>query len=131
MVFDLNDPNLPFEANAFDEIHAYDTLEHVGRQGDWRFFFRQFDSFWRVLKPSGRVMAICPRPDSPWAWGDPGHTRVIGRQCLTFLDRTHYGVPPMTDYRPWFVGDFELEWAEDINADQHGFVLRAVKPARG
>jgi hypothetical protein len=39
VVFDLEVTNLPFKANLFSEIHAYEVLEHVGKQGDWRFFF--------------------------------------------------------------------------------------------
>ena len=43
VVFDLRLAvcvNLPFKDDSFDEIHAYEVLEHVGTQGDWRFFFR-------------------------------------------------------------------------------------------
>ena len=39
VVHDLNEIPLPFEDNSFDEIHAYEVLEHLGTQGDWRFFF--------------------------------------------------------------------------------------------
>ena len=130
VLWDLNDPSLPFDDDAFDEIHAYDVLEHVGQQGDWRFFFRQFDSFWRVLKPGGYFMAVCPKADGIWAWGDPGHTRVITPQSLSFLHRPLYGSPPMTDYRSAFVSDWEIIYMRDFDAERHAFVLQAVKPAR-
>ncbi len=39
--------------NLFDEIHAYEVLEHVGTQGDYKRFFWQFGQFWRILKPDG------------------------------------------------------------------------------
>lgn len=131
VVFDLGSgASLPFDDDAFDEAHAYDSLEHFGRQGDWRFFFRQFDDFWRVLKPGGMFMGICPKPGSPWAWGDPGHTRVIAPESLTYLCRPMYGTPPMTDYRAWYRGDFDLIHTSEPTEHQHAFVLQAVKPAR-
>lgn len=130
VVWDMNHTGLPFEPDVFDEIHAYDVLEHIGAQGDWRFFFRQFDDFWRVLKPGGMFMGICPKPSSPWAWGDPGHTRVIPPEALTYLRRPNYGTPPMTDYMPWFVSDFDVVAMNDLSEHQHMFVLQAVKPAR-
>jgi len=131
VVHDLNVLPLPFSADLFDEIHAYDVLEHVGRQGDWKFFFAQFSDFWRILKPDGLIVGTSPLPYSPWAWGDPGHTRIISPESLHFLDQTHYGVPPMTDYRPWYAADFELLHSEASANGQHSFVLRAVKPSRG
>ena len=42
IVHDLCKFPLPFEDNVFDEIHAYEVLEHTGQQGDYKFFFEQF-----------------------------------------------------------------------------------------
>ncbi len=68
--------------------------------------------------------------DSPWAWGDPGHTRVILKESLIFLDQDQYkqiGQTSLTDYRPWWKGNLEtLTYQEGEH--QFGFVLRAVKP---
>lgn len=33
VLWDLNTRPLPFFNNTFDEIHAYEVLEHVGQQG--------------------------------------------------------------------------------------------------
>ena len=129
VVHDLNVMPLPFEDSQFDEIHAYEVLEHVGWQGDWRFFFRQFDEFWRILKPGGYLCATVPMWDSPWAWGDPGHTRVLPPECLIFLDRrqyVHVGNTAMTDYRAEIKCDFE-PLAKVEEGDMFGFVLRAIK----
>ncbi len=126
---------LPFDDDAADEIHAYDVLEHTGQQGDWMFFFAQWMTFWRVLKPGGLFFALVPRADRPWAWADPGHTRVILPETLTFLHQPNYtaecrpGGTNRTDYRRWFRGDFDLV-AHDIGEVQFAFVLRAVKPSR-
>ncbi len=80
----------PFVDQLFDEIHAYDVLEHTGAQGDWKFFFRQFSEFWRILKLGGRFYATVPSPDSVWAWGDPGHKRLFHPEWVGFLNLEKY-----------------------------------------
>lgn len=132
VVWDLNDVPLPFAADTFVQVHAYDVLEHVGRQGDWKWWFAFHDAVWRILKPGGQFWAKVPRHDSVWAWGDPGHTRVILKEQLVFLHRPAYaqvGATPMTDYRPFFEGDWNI--AAEHDATCLMFCLTAVKPARG
>lgn len=129
VVHDLNVLPLPFAEGEFDEVHAYEVLEHTGRQGDYRFFFDQFYEFWRILKPNGFLVCSVPMWDSPWAWGDPGHTRVIAKQSLIFLDRREYeqiGETAMTDYRSIWRGNFQVLAAKE---EEHslGFVLQAIK----
>ena len=129
VVHDLNVLPLPFLDNSFDELHAYEVLEHCGRQGDWKFFLDQFGEFYRILKPGAFLIATCPMWDSPWAWGDPGHTRVITKNSLIFLNREEYsqiGQTAMTDYRPWLKCDFETVAVQE-NEHQMAFVLRARK----
>jgi len=112
VIFDLELITLPFKANLFNEIHAYEVLEHVGKQGDWRFFFAQFDEFARVLVPNGTMFITSPAADSSWVWGDPGHTRFMGLEVYTFLDRNQYeiqlGKTPMTDYRRYFTSNWKI-----------------------
>ena len=131
---DLEHPPYPFATDSADEIHAYEVLEHLGDQGDWRTFFAQFSECWRILKPGGFLAATCPRQGSPWVWGDPSHRRQISRESLTFLSQAEYakqvGVTAMSDFRPWYAADFDLVCAENLDADSFGFVLQAVKPAR-
>lgn len=130
VVHDLNVCPYPFADNTFDEIHAYEVLEHCGRQGDFRFFFRQFEEFWRILRPGGLFVASVPCWDSEWAWGDPGHTRVITPGSLVFLTQANYdkevGVTAMTDYRSIYRADFEL-LAINEKGDTFAFVLKAIK----
>jgi SAM-dependent methyltransferase len=129
---DLESLPLPFADDTFDEIHAYCVLEHLGRQGDWRFFFAQWSDFWRMLKPGGLFMGICPAGSSPWAWGDPSHTRVISPESLIFLHQPAYaqvGETPMSDFRFVYEADFDI--IHQQTAGHHfEFVLQAVKPSR-
>jgi hypothetical protein len=103
----------------------------MGQFGDWRFFLGQFADFWRILKPGGLFFATTPDPSSPWAFGDPGHTRLIPRGALTFLDQSEYerqvGVTPMTDYRHWYKGDLRCLYSEVDEGLTHKFVLQAYK----
>ena len=133
IVHDISDIPLPFEDESFDEIHAYEVLEHVGQQGDFRFFFAQFSDFWRILRPNGAICGSCPVPRSAWAWGDPGHTRLITQESLIFLDQEQYtkqvGNTPMSDYRHWYKADFQLMFGDARNG-RFFFALRAIKPSR-
>lgn len=132
IVHDANDAPYPFESNQFDEIHAYEVLEHLGQQGDYVGFFSLFSEFWRILKPGGMLMATVPSTASMWAWGDPGHTRIISLGTLSFLSQSEYarqvGKTNMTDYRRIYRADFDVIYSDD-DGDTLKFVLKANKPA--
>lgn len=118
-------------ANSFDEIHAYEVLEHCGEQGHFKLFFAQFREFWRVLKPGGYFCATVPDWRSLWAWGDPSHTRVINEGTLVFLSQAQYtaqvGKTAMSDFRALLTpADFEIMGINHAQ-EQLQFVLRAIK----
>lgn len=141
VVSDLASGSLPFCSDAFDTLSAYEVLEHLGERGDYALLFRQFSDYWRVLKSDGLLYATVPCWKSLWAWGDPGHRRVINEGTLTFLSQPNYDAPgvmmtPAVDYRRHFAGDFNIvamgHSAEGASHDtcNYWFVLQAVKPAR-
>lgn len=133
VIWDLNKLPLPFENDVFNEIHAYEVLEHCGRQGDYKFFFDQFSDFWRILKHGGVLIGTCPMHTSVWAWGDPSHTRVIQKENFVFLNQEEYtkqvGITPMSDFRYIYKADFDLVYCSEAD-EQLQFVLKAVKPSR-
>jgi SAM-dependent methyltransferase len=120
----------------FDELHAYEVLEHLSAQGDEIAFFRQFSEFWRVLKPRGYFCATVPSRYSGWLWGDPSHKRAILPESLTFLDQGEYirqcdaaAPSSMSDFRNIYRADFRVLQVAD-NRQTFSFILQAVKPSR-
>ena len=130
IVHDLNKTPWPVQDSDFDNCHAYEVLEHIGQQGDFKSFFRHFYEIWRVLKPGGHLFATCPSYKSLWAWGDPSHTRIINAGSLSFLSQEQYelqvGNNAMTDFRWLWRGDLRTVHAED-DGERFTFVLKAYK----
>ena len=132
LIWDLEKLPYPFQTESFDEIHAYEVLEHIGDQGDWRTFFAQFTEFHRILKPNGLFFATVPMWNGLWAWSDPSHRRVISEGTLVFLSQAEYerqvGTTAMTDFRHWYKGDFEIAASvkDEIN-QSFRFILKALK----
>lgn len=135
LVWDLNERPLPFDDNFFDEIHAYEVLEHLGKgQGDWRSWFSEWSEWYRLLKPGGMFFGTSPGPQSPWLWGDPSHTRAISLESLVFIHQPSYtaqvGVTPMSDFRFVFQGDFEGKHFRVNETQTFEYIMEAVKPSR-
>jgi SAM-dependent methyltransferase len=129
VLWDLTQHPLPFDADTFDEVHAYDVLEHLAHQGDYEFFFKEFTEYWRVLKSGGYFCGTVPHWQSQWAWGDPSHRRVITADTLRFLDQAAYeevGKTKMSDYRWIYKADFPTVRAW-VYGESLIFVLQARK----
>lgn len=135
VVFDLTNialfaELLPFEDAAFDQVHAYSVLEHVISLGCYVEFFLIFTEIHRILKPGGKLVVQCPKPES--AWNDPGHTTVISPTMLAFLSQKQYaeqvGKTRMTDYRFLYKADFDILGIVEPAGDTSWIgVLQAVK----
>ncbi len=93
---------LPFPDDHFDEIHGYEVMEHFGRIGDFKGFFTGMRELWRILKPGGIFFGASPAAFSIWAFGDPGHTRVMSAEMFSYLSPRRYeklGACAASDYR--------------------------------
>lgn len=133
-VFDLENlhamDNLPYDNEMFDEIHAYEIIEHYGMQGDYRGFFREFAEYWRILRPGGLMMISCPMWDSPWSIGDPGHCRMFAKQSFSWLVEEHYeqiddgSGSSCTDYRAFVDGKWWLLLGVEETTDQLFVILQ-------
>jgi SAM-dependent methyltransferase len=130
VVWDLDVLPYPFADGEFDEIHAYEVLEHCGRQGDGEFFFGQFAEFYRILKPGGYMCISVPMWDSEVAWGVPDHKRVFTPGLFGFLDPAYYenvGRPGYADYRKLLGStNFKPLGKQEISESLY-VVLRAIK----
>jgi predicted SAM-dependent methyltransferase len=129
VVWDLTQHPLPFSDNEFDEIHAYEVLEHLAYQGDYKFFFSEFSEYWRILKNGGRFVATVPSRKSRWAFGDPSHKRVIVLENLGFLSQKQYegvGRTCVSDFRSIYKADYNLVWLQETD-EQLQFILEAIK----
>jgi SAM-dependent methyltransferase len=99
---------VPYEANFFDSVSAYDFLEHLPRvaldaaRGISRFpFIELMNEVHRVLKPDGLLYASTPCFPHRSAFGDPTHVNFV-------TEETHeYFVRPLLLGRMYgFIGDF-------------------------
>lgn len=109
---------LPFEDDTFDELGAYDCLEHWGQQGDWRGWFSEMAEFHRITKPGGMMGIIVPIGAD--ALADPGHTRFFSQNYFLMLTQKWYADQiekgkPVTDYR-WYI----RRWWEILFMEQQG-----------
>ncbi len=126
VVWNLEQRPLPFKDEEFDELAAYDVLEHVGRQGDWRAWFDEMAEYHRILKPRGRFGIIVPIGDD--ALADPGHTRFFSLNYFSMLSQSYYADmlkagKACTDYRWHWKKNFEVEFSQNIEGHHLGVML--------
>ena len=82
---------LPFEADSFSSISAYDVLEHIPRWerlADGSIIFPFVDlmqEIYRVLRPNGIFYAVTPGYPSNAAFQDPTHINFITQETLAYF----------------------------------------------
>lgn len=131
VLHDLDVRPLPFRDNTFDEMGAFDVLEHVGRQGDWKGYFEEFRDYWRILKPGGLFFILVP-VFRDW-FADPGHTRFFSQNHFGFLSQKFYADnlaagTAVTDYRWFWKRDFAIVDLR-IYEDHHLAVILRKEPS--
>lgn len=119
--------HLPFQDDTFDELGAFDTLEHVGQQGDWEGFFLEFAEYHRILKPGGLMYVIVPIGKD--AYADPGHTRFFSVNHFGFLSQAFYEQilalgTSCTDYRWFWKKNFDILYLDESSGHHIACVLR-------
>lgn len=119
--------NMPFGDMEFDEIHAYDTLEHWGAQGDFRQWFAEMREYHRLLKPGGTMHILVPIGDD--AFADPGHCRFFSANWFWFLQQSWYDeqiakAMPVTDYRWLWDKDFRVDYLAAMGNHHLATILR-------
>lgn len=117
---------LPFPDDTFDEMAAYNCLEHWGLQGDWRAYFDEFAEYHRVLKPGGKFGITVPIGKD--AIADPGHTRFFhfnhfGFLCQDFYRRNLELGTSCTDYRWYWKLNFNVLYLDTAGNHHIGALL--------
>lgn len=127
IVWDMEVRPLPFDDNTFDEIGAYNSMEHWGRQGDWRGWFDEMAEYHRILKPQGTMSILVPIGLD--ALADPGHCRFFHDNYFGFLNQDFYERNEVkstcfTDYRFAWKLNFDILYLEKIENHHLAIILR-------
>lgn len=91
-VANLSFEPIPFEADSFASVSAFDFLEHVPRILNGNApnttvfpFVRLMDEVWRVLAPGGLFYAVTPCYPGLEAFQDPTHVNIITEQTHDYF----------------------------------------------
>lgn len=110
---------IPFPADHFDSVSAYDFLEHVPRilpttqsQGTRFPFVELMNEVWRVLSPGGLFYALTPAYPGEAAFVDPTHVNIITAGTHRYFTR-----PQRMAAMYGFHGDFTVRRVQPARPD--------------
>jgi SAM-dependent methyltransferase len=83
VVHDLNNTPWPFAADSFDEVHAYDVLEHVHD------VVRALEEIHRISRRGAVLHATVPHFSSANAFTDVTHRHWFGWRSFEPFDASH------------------------------------------
>ncbi len=83
VVHDLNVRPWPFDASSFDEVHAYDVIEHLDD------VLKTVEEVHRVSRPGAIVHVIVPHFSSDGAFTDPTHRQYFGARTFDYMTEGH------------------------------------------
>jgi SAM-dependent methyltransferase len=83
VVHDLNCRPWPFDAGSFDEVHAYDVLEHVDDVAT------TLEEIHRVCRPGASLHVTVPHFSSANAFTDVTHRHWFGWRSFDPFDAAH------------------------------------------
>lgn len=83
LVHDLNVHPYPMADSSFDEICAYDVIEHVNDVLDF------MGEIWRIGRPGATVRITTPHFSCANAFTDPTHQRQMGYGSLDYFSQGH------------------------------------------
>ena len=122
-VHDLNIIPWPFKDDSVEEAYCSHYVEHVQNLPAF------FDELYRVLKPGGKCLVICPYYTSIASMQDPFHVRPISELTFLYYNKTwrqgskieHYPIKADFDLTYGFV--YYQEW-ESANEKDKAFAVK-------
>ncbi len=83
VVHDLNVRPWPFETSSFDDVHAYDVIEHLED------VLKTLEEIHRVCRPGGVLHVVVPHFSSEGAFTDPTHRHYFGIGTFDYMVDGH------------------------------------------
>lgn len=122
---DLEDLPWPWGDSQFDEIFAFDIIEHVQRP------IKFINELWRIAKDGAKVTVhTCwagPQSGAREAWRDPTHVRPFHEASFDYFDPLNGGIWFENYGKFYSPARFEVVQKSPEPPDNILFVLRAIK----